>query len=128
MNTKKVLLASTFLSASAFEFWPASSVTRLVNQLPLGFGDRNADTFPKVEQSRFRCNLAEPLDPSQDGLYSSHDLFSTKEALDTLVRRHQPLVEVDSICYDDLGDFDTDDRWKPFDEIPKRLKENYPLM
>ncbi|KAL5093808.1 hypothetical protein Trisim1_009287 [Trichoderma cf. simile WF8] len=128
MNTKKVLLASTFLSASAFEFWPASSVTRLVNQLPLGTGDRNADTFPKVEQSRFRCNLAEPLDPSQDGLYSSHDLFSTKEALDTLVRRHQPLVEVDSICYDDLGDFDTDDRWKPFDEIPKRLKENYPLI
>ncbi|KAL6689834.1 carboxypeptidase S [Trichoderma pleuroticola] len=128
MNTKRVLLASVFLSASAFEFWPASSVTRLVNQLPLSFGGRNAATFPKVEQSRFRCNLAEPIDPSQDGLLSSHDLFSSQEALKTLVKRHQPLVEVDSICYDDLGDFDTDDRWKSFDEIPKRLKENYPLI
>lgn len=128
MNTKKVLLAGTFLSASAFQFWPASSVASLVNQLPLGFGDRNVATFPKAEQSRFKCNLAEPLDPSDDGLYSSHDLFSSQEALETLVERHQPLVQVDSICYDDLGDFDEDDRWKPFDEIPKVLKDNYPLM
>ncbi|KKP05777.1 hypothetical protein THAR02_02151 [Trichoderma harzianum] len=128
MITKKVLLAGTFISASAFQFWPASSVASLVNQLPLSFGDRNAATFPKAEQSRFRCNLADPLDPSQDGLYSSHDLFSSQEALETLIERHQPLVQVDSICYDDLGDFDTDDRWKPFDEIPKVLKENYPLI
>ncbi|KAL6800942.1 carboxypeptidase S [Trichoderma sp. SZMC 28013] len=128
MNTKKVLLAGTFLSASAFQFWPASSVASLVNQLPLGFGDRNVATFPKAEQSRFKCNLAEPLDPSDDGLYSSHDLFSSQEALETLVERHQPLVQVDSICYDDLGDFDEDDRWKPFDEIPKVLKDNYPLI
>ncbi|PKK49133.1 hypothetical protein CI102_5562 [Trichoderma harzianum] len=115
MNTKKVLLAGTFLSASAFEFWPASSVARLANQLPLGF-------------TRFKCNLADPLDPSDDGLYSSHDLFSSQEALETLVERHQPLVQVDSICYDDLGDFDTDDRWKPFDEIPKVLEKHYPLI
>ncbi|KAF3072711.1 hypothetical protein CFAM422_005060 [Trichoderma lentiforme] len=128
MNTKKVLLAGTFLSASAFEFSPASSVARLANQLPLGFGNRNAATIPKVEQARFKCNLADPLDPSDDGLYSSHDLFSSKEALETLVERHQPLVKIDSICYDDLGDFDTDDRWKPFDEIPNVLEKNYPLI
>lgn len=128
MNTKKVLLAGTFLSASAFEFWPAGSVARLANQLPLGFGDHSAATFPKAEQARFKCNLADPLDPSDDGLYSSHDLFSSQGTIETLVERHQPLVQVDSICYDDLGDFDTDDRWKPFDEIPKVLEKHYPLM
>lgn len=128
MNTKKVLLAGTFLSASAFEFWPASSVARLADQLPLGFGDRKAATSPKTEQARFKCNLADPLDPSDDGLYSSHDLFSSQETIETLVERHQPLVQVDSICYDDLGDFETDDRWKPFEEIPKVLEKHYPLM
>ncbi|KAL7952299.1 carboxypeptidase S [Trichoderma compactum] len=128
MEHHMLLLAGTFISASAFQFWPASSVASLVNQLPLGFGDRNAATFPKAEQSRFKCNLAEPLDPSQDGLHSSHDLFSSQEALETLVERHQPLVQVDSICYDDLGDFDKDDRWKPFNEIPKVLEKNYPLI
>ncbi|KAL7906590.1 carboxypeptidase S [Trichoderma velutinum] len=129
MNKKKVLIAAgTFISASAFEFFPTSSVAGLVDQLPLGLGRHTIATFPKAESSRFKCNLAQPLDPSQDGLYSSHDLFSNQEALETLIERHQPLVQVDSICYDDLGDFDTDERWKPFDEIPKVLKENYPLI
>ncbi|OTA00285.1 hypothetical protein A9Z42_0075900 [Trichoderma parareesei] len=57
-----------------------------------------------------------------------------------LVLRHQPLVEIESICYDDLGKFgdficndnvvDTgdDERWKPFCNISKVLEDNYPLV
>ncbi|KAK5992094.1 putative carboxypeptidase C24C9.08 [Cladobotryum mycophilum] len=76
--------------------------------------------------SHFRCDPYPPLDPSDDGLASSKDVFSGIEAIDLLVKRHQPLVQMPSICYDDLGDFDEDPRWKPFHDIPPILQETYP--
>ncbi|KAI0423528.1 hypothetical protein F5Y09DRAFT_348800 [Xylaria sp. FL1042] len=76
----------------------------------------------------FKCNLPHPIDPSEDGLLSSRELFSGNDALETMVQRHQPLVRIPSICYDDLGDFDDDERWKPFYDIPGVLKETYPLV
>ncbi|KAL7928304.1 carboxypeptidase S [Trichoderma chlorosporum] len=124
-TVKHALLASTLISTSALALWPISSVARLVDQLPLGLSGHNTASFPN---SRFKCDLTRPLDPSKDGLHSSHDLFSTSEAFYTLIDRHQPLVQIDSICYDDLGNFDEDDRWEPFDKIPKVLEENYPLI
>ncbi|KAK2126273.1 hypothetical protein NOF04DRAFT_16814 [Fusarium oxysporum II5] len=80
-----------------------------------------ADTNPK-------CHLPAPLNPSDDGLESSHDLFSSKKALQLMIKKHQSLVRIPSICYDDMGDLDTDDRWKPFNDIPKMLKKAYPTV
>ncbi|KAI1046747.1 hypothetical protein LB505_006785 [Fusarium chuoi] len=45
-----------------------------------------------------------------------------------MVKKHQSLVRIPSICYDDMGDLDTDDRWKPFYDIPKMLKKAYPTV
>ncbi|KAJ3546695.1 hypothetical protein NM208_g665 [Fusarium decemcellulare] len=73
-----------------------------------------------------RCDLSRPVDPSGDGLLTSEKLFSGSEALKTLVKHHQSLVKIPSICYDDLGDFDQDERWKPFYDIPIALKDAYP--
>ncbi|KAF5597918.1 CPS1-Gly-X carboxypeptidase YSCS precursor [Fusarium pseudocircinatum] len=75
-----------------------------------------------------KCHLPAPLNPSDDGLESSHDLFSSKKALQLMVKKHQSLVRIPSICYDDMGDLDTDDRWKPFNDIPKMLKKAYPTV
>lgn len=76
----------------------------------------------------FKCDLSSPLDPSGDGLTSAHDLFSTKAALKKQVERHSALVKVPAICYDDLGPFDEDTRWKPFYQFHDVLAETFPLM
>lgn len=122
LTAKKVLLAGMLELSAAYKLSPMNSLHRLFHQLPLGFGHNNVDV------SRFRCDLGKPLDPSNDGLYSSYELFAPKEAVETLIQRHQPLVRIDSVCYDDLGDFDKDERWRPFDDIPKVLEDKYPLM
>ncbi|EEU43414.1 uncharacterized protein NECHADRAFT_94988 [Fusarium vanettenii 77-13-4] len=66
------------------------------------------------------------MDPSHDGLPSSWDLFSGKDIIDTLVKRHQSLVRIPSVCYDDMGDVDDDERWGAFNEIPEHIKNTYP--
>ncbi|TRX93521.1 hypothetical protein FHL15_005493 [Xylaria flabelliformis] len=43
-----------------------------------------------------------------------------------MVKRHQPLVHIPSICYDDLGDIEKDYIWKSFHYNPVLLKETYP--
>ncbi|KAI1122264.1 hypothetical protein F5Y10DRAFT_287307 [Nemania abortiva] len=96
------------------------------NQYPLGELDDAVGAGTSGHGSR--CHLPRPIDPSEDGLVSSQELFSGIDALETLVQRHQPLVRIPSICYDDLGDFDDDERWKPFYDIPIVLKETYPLV
>lgn len=76
----------------------------------------------------FQCSLAPVLEPKGDGVQSAKDLFTSKKALETQVRRHQAIVRVPSISYDDFGDFDTDARWKPFDELHKVIRDTYPIM
>lgn len=130
MLKKKIILAGIVSSISAFKFWPGS-LNRFVDQSPIILGHNNIATSPKVDfkyPSQFRCDLAKPLDPSGDGLYSSDDLFSTEEAIETLIARHKPLVKIESVCYDDLGGFDEDIRWEPFYNISQVLEEKYPLM
>ncbi|KAI0467746.1 hypothetical protein F4859DRAFT_232258 [Xylaria cf. heliscus] len=92
-----------------------------------------SDDTPGVETqshgiSRFKCDLPRGIDPSGDGLVSSQELFSGIDALETMVKRHQPLVRIPSVCYDDLRDFDDDERWEPFYEIPVTMKKTYPLV
>lgn len=76
----------------------------------------------------FECDLPSPLDPSSDGLHSAEKLFGSKVALAKQVERHSALVKVPSICYDDLGPFDEDPRWKPFYEFHDVLAEVFPLV
>ena len=77
------------------------------------------------EIPRVKCPLPRPVDPSGDGLLSSEDVFSGTEALELLVDRHQPLVRIESVCYDDLGSFEEDERWRPFGDIRGVLKDTY---
>lgn len=76
----------------------------------------------------FECDLPSSLDPSSDGLQSAQKLFGSPAALAQQVGRHSALVKVPSICYDDLGHFDKDPRWKPFYEFHNVLAETFPLV
>lgn len=80
------------------------------------------------EPADFSCDLPEPLAPTGDGLPSADDLFGSHDALLKQVKRHSALVKVPSICYDDLGDFDKDERWAPFYTFHEVLAETFPLM
>lgn len=77
--------------------------------------------------SSFKCDLPPPVTPS-DGLPSARDLFASKGAVQKQVERHAALVRVPSICYDDLGDFDKDERWNVFYELHDVLKKTYPVL
>ncbi|KAI0526734.1 hypothetical protein F5B22DRAFT_175809 [Xylaria bambusicola] len=96
------------------------------NQHRLGPEKIPVHEIPSFGSHRYRCDQSHALDPSDDGLLSSQDVFSGLDAIDTLVKRHRPLVQIPSICYDDLGDVDDDKRWEPFNKIPNVLKESYP--
>lgn len=87
------------------------------------------DQQPLVSSSSssFACDLPPPVAPS-DTLPSASDLFSSPAALQKQVERHAALVRVPSICYDDLGDFDADPRWKVFYELHDVIKKTYPVL
>lgn len=88
-----------------------------------GYGQQSLGTTED-----FECDLSGALDPSGDGLASAHELFSSNAALKKQVDRHSALVKVPAICYDDLGPFDEDPRWKPFYDFHDVLAETFPLM
>lgn len=91
-------------------------------------GDHVHDGQHPFSQKDFNCDLPSPLDPSSDGLSPGHDLFTSKDALLKQVERHSALVRVPSICYDDLGPFDEDSRWKPFYDFHDVLAQTFPLV
>ncbi|UKZ72351.1 uncharacterized protein TrAtP1_013295 [Trichoderma atroviride] len=131
-SIKKLLIGATLASAGvgAFKPFPKNTLGPLAgigNQVPLGSKHDTVATRPKADTPGFQCDLVDPLDPSADGLYSSHEVFSNKRAIRNLIRRHQPLVKIPSVCYDDLGDFN-DHRWEPFYYIPRVLEDEYPLI
>lgn len=102
-----------------------SGVAALVPSPIPGSGQRPLSSGAR---SSFKCDLPPALDPSRDGLPSATDLFSSKKSLNRQVERHQALVRVPSICYDDLGPFDEDDRWLPFYDVHDVLEETYPIV
>ncbi|KAJ9142429.1 Carboxypeptidase S [Pleurostoma richardsiae] len=102
---------------------------------PVVLGSRSGDQHviavgsgSDTSAADFQCDLPNVLEPSQDGLPSATDLFGSQDALLKQVSRHSAIVRVPSICYDDLGDFDSDERWAPFYELHKVLSEQYPLI
>lgn len=112
----RLLLLVAVAGASAL----VSAPFRSSGQKPLG------EAPPAV--SDFNCDLPPVLTPGDDGLPSAEELFSSHDALLKQVKRHQAVVRVPSICYDDLGGFDEDERWAPFYDLHKVLKETYPVM
>lgn len=104
------------------------SVSALVSLPVSRNGQHPLSLTPSAGKSHFKCDLPPALDPKEDGLPSALDLFSSEAALHEQIKRHQAIVRVPSICYDDLGDFDKDDRWKPFYKLHDVLAETYPTV
>lgn len=94
----------------------------LVDQLPLG---RLAES---VSTSNFQCDLPAAIDPAGDGMPSADELFSSDEALAKQVERHQAIVRVPSVSYDDNGEPGEDERWAPFWDLHDVLESLYPRM
>lgn len=108
-------------------------LSKLVIAAPLALASavpRAADNGQKLLQttSDFQCDLPGVLDPSGDGLLSARKLFTSKAALRQQVDRHSALVRVPTVCYDDLGSFDEDPRWKPYHKFHDVLAETFPLL
>lgn len=110
-------------------------ISRLVLCAPLAlastirYGDQDQLRLSDASNSKsFECDLPSALDPSSDGLLSAKGLFTSNEALQKQIERHSALVKVPSICYDDLGPFDTDPRWAPFYDFHDVLAQTFPLV
>ncbi|KAL3465903.1 hypothetical protein BJX64DRAFT_45678 [Aspergillus heterothallicus] len=112
MVTAQFLLLASGITASA-------SVLPYFDQTPLGLSSAN---------SAFRCDLPPVLDPARDGLPSAESLFTSHEALETQVKRHQALVQVPSVCWDDMGEIGEDERWNPFHQLIHVLRKHYPAV
>ena len=115
-----------FMKLSLLAGVAVSGVASLVPSPIPGFVQRPISSVSS--KSSFKCDLPPALDPSRDGLPSATDLFSSKKSLKLQVERHQALVRAPSICYDDLGPFDEDDRWLPFYDVHDVLEELYPAV
>ncbi|KIL92888.1 hypothetical protein FAVG1_04069 [Fusarium avenaceum] len=112
MVLKSIAVLASIAGASGFTIGPFGSL-----QKPFG-----------QDKHDFKCDLPPVLAPAEDGLPSANDLFSSKEAFNTQVKRHQAIVRVPSICYDDLGDVDEDKRWAPFNDLHDVLAKTYPAV
>ncbi|KAH7248680.1 uncharacterized protein BKA55DRAFT_594573 [Fusarium redolens] len=111
MVRKSLAVLATVAGASGFALGPFGT------QKPIGQNEHD-----------FTCDLPPVLSPGNDGLPSANDLFDSKDAFNKQVKRHQAIVRVPSICYDDLGDVDKDERWAPFYDLHDILAKTYPAI
>ncbi|KAF7559520.1 hypothetical protein G7046_g4632 [Stylonectria norvegica] len=112
MTFKRISFLAALVATSALAAGP-------ISQKPFGREHLVSD---------FTCDLPPALSPDRDGLQSADQLFSSKHALLEQVKRHQAIVRVPSISYDDLGSFDEDERWAPFYDLHRVLAETYPNL
>jgi Gly-Xaa carboxypeptidase len=103
-------------------------VANPLGQVPLGGASSPLTSVSDSVSSHLACSLPPAIDPSGDGLPSADDLFSSDEALAKQVERHQAIVRVPSISYDDLGEPEEDPRWAPFFDLHKVLEKTYPIV
>ncbi|KAJ0414202.1 hypothetical protein BJY00DRAFT_295522, partial [Aspergillus carlsbadensis] len=108
---KYLLLASGITAAASVLPW--------LEQTPLGTSSPS---------SNFQCDLPPVLDPARDGVPSAESLFTSHEALERQVKRHQAIVRVPSVCWDDLGEIGADERWAPFYRLFGVLNDSYPAV
>ena len=107
------------LAGAAFVPLPFLGAGQQQQQQPLG---------SEVQTSKFKCDLPPAIDPAGDGFPSAEDLFSSDDALAKQIERHQAIVRVPSICFDDLGDVEEDPRYAVFHTLHEVLAETYPNM
>ncbi|KAL4817143.1 hypothetical protein BDW67DRAFT_37510 [Aspergillus spinulosporus] len=112
MVLARFLLLANIAGASAF-------VLPFFGQTSIPIGAFNSD---------FTCDLPSALDPAGDGLPSAASLFSSDEALERQVKRHQAIVQVPSVSYDDLGEIGVDERWEPFYKLYPTIEKTYPTL
>ncbi|KAI0025512.1 peptidase family M20/M25/M40, partial [Xylariomycetidae sp. FL0641] len=86
------------------------------------------EVLGSAEAADFQCDLPSPVDPSHDGLPAAKDLFSGDAALKLQVARHQGLVQIPSVSYDDNGEPDEDPRWQIFYAVHAKLAALYPSV
>lgn len=79
-------------------------------------------------QSRSRCPLPEPHAPSLNDGHVDSATFWSNGTLADQIERLSAVVAVPSVCFDDLGDVDQDDRWEPFQELHNVLERLFPLV
>ncbi|KAF7539122.1 hypothetical protein G7Z17_g12493 [Cylindrodendrum hubeiense] len=115
MALRKLSLLAGVAGVSAFVSAPIGGAY----QKPLG---------QESAVANFNCDLPPVLTPAGDGLPSGQSLFSSEAALLKQVKRHQAVVRVPTVCYDDLGSFDEDDRWAPFYVLHDTLAKTYPAV
>jgi Gly-Xaa carboxypeptidase len=87
----------------------------------LAFGGKHQNNNP-------RCDLPRPVDPSGDGLACCYEVFSWDKSIDTMIDRLRSIVRLPTVCYDDMGGLDEDERWKPFSQVAGVLNSSYPNM
>jgi Gly-Xaa carboxypeptidase len=112
MAYTRLLLVSTIAGSSAFVL-PFLNINSFAIESP---------------NPGFQCDLPPILDPSADGLPSAKSLFSSQDALEKQVKRHQAIVQIPSVCWDDMGEIDEDDRWDPFYNLLPTLQRSYPTV
>ncbi|KAK1623651.1 peptidase family M20/M25/M40 [Colletotrichum phormii] len=129
MRTQLLLtLLSANLATSSSPFYTEPQYPFIETEdVPDPIAGTGTGSGPNNAASSFKCDLPPPVAPS-DGLPSARDLFTSKAAVQKQVERHTALVRVPSICYDDLGDFDKDERWNVFYELHDVLKKTYPVF
>ncbi|TDZ17990.1 putative carboxypeptidase [Colletotrichum orbiculare MAFF 240422] len=108
---------------AALPFASGLAASPFDEQVPLG-----SSVSQGRDDDALACNLPPVLEPRDDGLPSGKSVFSGTAALERQVRRHQAVIRVPSVCYDDLGDFETDERWLPFHRLHDVLRETYPVL
>ncbi|KAI9172752.1 LOW QUALITY PROTEIN: carboxypeptidase [Paramyrothecium foliicola] len=104
--------------ATSLPPWSGQDQKQLLSNPPAGAQDG----------SSFRCDVPPALDPVRDGLPSNKNRFTGNDALAKQVHRHQAIVQVPTVCYDDLGDLHSDERWQPFHQLQEVLNATYPLV
>lgn len=80
------------------------------------------------ETHQLQFPLPNPHAPSSSDGHRLSSEFWSNATLEKQVERLSAVVEVPSVCYDDLGDVDEDPRWEVFGELHDVLRNLFPLV
>ncbi|WVQ96848.1 hypothetical protein IAU59_003955 [Kwoniella sp. CBS 9459] len=126
-KTSLALLLALFGLLSILAPSPLNFVTSTFSSLGRSTSPSSSDLqFLKANEALLKdtCGQAEPLLPSLE-VHNTSKVWDHKQKI---IEWHQGVIRVPTQIYDDIGDSDVDERWKPFGELHKYLEESYPLV